>query len=120
MNFYKYDRVNDIPGDRLSYESILVRPKNETDKIILDVSAHHILFPAEGICVGIEIINPGAKDPKNLMYVTSPSLIETHDKKALTWSRFRGKKWNKNDRKSVFKNRLYSNILLQLKVQYRK
>jgi len=120
VNFYKHDKVNNVPGKRLSYESILIKPENKTNKITINVSGYHVLFPADGVCVGIEVINPDAKDPENQMYATSPNLIETHDKKALTWTRFRGKKWYKNNRKSVFKNNLYSNILLQLNVQYRK
>ena len=120
VNFYEYDKVSEEPGKRLSYESILIKPENKTDKISINVSEYHILFPIDGVCVGIEVINPEVKDPKNSMYATSPNLIETHDKIANTWTRFRGKKWNKNNRKSVFKNKLYSNILLHLSVQYRR
>lgn len=120
VNFYKYDKVNEAPGNRLTYESILIKPENRTDKITINLSEYHVLFPVEGVCVGIEIINPNLKDPENPMYATSPNLMETHDKEALSWTRFRGKKWNKNNRKSMFKKKFYTNPLIQLEVQHRK
>ena len=120
MNFYACDNSKLSPGKRLSYEAILIKPENKTQKITIDVSEYHVLFPFEGIFIGVETINPSVKKPKNPMYVTSPNLLETHDKKALSWTRFSGKKWFKSNRKSVFKKNYYTNPLIQLEVQYRK
>ncbi len=90
-------------------------------KIIIDLTYHNVLFPEEGICVGIETIKPSNVIlPKNPMYITAPSLVWVHGEKPNTWSSFMGKKWSKSNRKSVFHKKKYTNPLIQMKVQFRK
>ncbi len=121
IKFYKYNTEKRQPGMLLSYKDIFIKPKNKTQNISIDLSEHYVLFPLEGVCVGIETVKPSSvKLPKNPMYTTAPSLVWTHNSKSNTWSSYRGKKWVKNSRKSAFKKKFYRNPLIQLKVQYRK
>jgi len=121
VKFYSYDVEKQQPGKLLSYKDIFVEPENNTQKIILDLTTHNVLFPEKGICVGIETIKPSKIIlPKSSMYTTAPSLVWVHGETSNTWSSFMGKKWSKNNRKSVHKKKYYTNPLIQLKVQYRK
>jgi len=120
IKFYNYDSLNDEPRELLSYENIIIKPKNKTQKIIVDLEGYNILFPLNGICVGIEAVNPKSIKSTKSMYTIAPILLKTHDKKALSWSSFRGKKWNKNNRISVFKRKMFVNPLINLEVKFKK
>lgn len=117
LKFYSYDIKGDKPGELLSFKNILLKPNKDNHKIKVNVEDSNILFPVEGVVVVIEIINAGIP-PKNSLYKTTPSLVWTHSKQQKTWTSYRGKKWRKNNRKSVFKNKLYSNLLVNAKVYY--
>ena len=121
IKFYNYDTEKQQPGKLLSYKDVFVQPENKTQKVIIDLTTHNILFPKKGICVGIETIKPSnIMLPKNPMYTTAPYLVWVHGKESNTWSSFMGKKWSKNSRKSPFHKRYYSKPLIHLKVQFRK
>lgn len=117
LKFYSYDIKGDKPGELLSLDNILLKPNKDSHKIKVNVEDSNILFPVEGVVVAVEIINAGTP-PKNRLYKSVPSLIFTHDKEQKTWTSYRGKQWRKNNHKSVFKNKLYSNLLVNAKVYY--
>lgn len=119
LKFYEFKYGK--PGKLLSYDDILVKPKFNTKQNKIDLRKSQILFPVEGLCVGLETIKPqGVIRPENPMYITNPSLVWVHSKDSNVWTNYRGKKWNKNKRKSVFNKKFYTEPLFQLKVQYRK
>lgn len=121
VKFYALDPEKDKPGQLLSYKDILYKPGNNTQNVKIELGEDYIMFPINGICVGIETIKPSrVVTPGNSMYTTAPTLVWVHSKTPNTWNSYRGKKWTKNKRKSVFKNKLYKNPLIQLEVQYRK
>lgn len=127
VKFYEYDDELKRPGKLLSFEPILVNPKgNINQKIILDLSDKHILFPEKGLCVGIETVNPRPKQKINKIHTTYPNLVWTLDDERLTWMSFMNKPWWEKNRKTPSnrpfskKKMLYTNPLIQLEVQYRK
>jgi len=121
VKFYSYNTDKKQPGKLLSSKDVFVQPENKTKKIIIDLTHYNVLFPEEGICVGIETIKPSNIIlPKNPMYTTAPSLVWVHGEKLNTWSSFMGKKWSKSNRKSVFNKKYYTNPLIHLKVQFKK
>ncbi|WP_290701696.1 carboxypeptidase-like regulatory domain-containing protein [Lacinutrix sp.] len=108
------------PGKLLCYENIIVKPLNKTYKIIIDLKEFNIKFPKNGIIVGLETINPEPKAPSNSMYVVAPTLVKSHTNKPFSWSRYRGKQWYLNKRKSPFKKKYYTSLFIGLKVKYKK
>lgn len=127
VKFYEYDHKLKQPGELLSYVPILIKPKeNKNQKIELDLSNKHILFPKEGLCIGIETVNPKPKRKINKIHTTYPNLVWTLDDERLTWMSFMSKPWWEKSRKTPSKRpfskkkMLYSNPLIQLEVQYRK
>ena len=121
IKFYEFDAMRKQPGKLLLHKDILFQPENKTKKISIDVSTYNILYPVNGICIGIETIKPSyITTPKNPMYTTTPSLVWVHGKKLISWTSFMGRKWSKQVRKSVFNKKFYTNPLIHLKVKYRK
>jgi len=125
IKFYEYDVRNKQPGKLLSYEQIVLKPENKTQKINIDLKEYYIKYPREGICVGIETFSPVKNRGSKKMYLTSPCLRFTYDEEPLTWSSYRGKPWTKN--KSMLGSKVfgrkkdnYYNPLIQMKVQFRK
>ncbi|WP_121667197.1 carboxypeptidase-like regulatory domain-containing protein [Mesonia aquimarina] len=120
IKFYRYDEINKKPGAVLSEKSILLKPENKNQRTKIDLAEYNILFPKSGICVGIETINPNEQLPENNMYVTTPNLLWTHDKKSLSWTSFRGGEKHKIVRTSEFKKGFYQNPFVKIKVVFAK
>lgn len=121
VKFYEFNITEKQPGKLLSYKDILIKPENKTQKITINLEEDYILYPINGICIGIETIKPSdVAVPENTMYTTAPSLVWVHNKSPNTWGSYRDKKWSKNKRKSVFKKKFYTNPLIQLDVQFRR
>lgn len=120
VKFYKFDIKKRKPGGLLNFKPILIKPKNKRSTVKLDVEDLNILYPEEGICVGVETVKPAHLNPKESVFSTYPYQVHVHTREALTWSSYRGKPWKKRRRKSYFKRNYYTNLLVQLKVKYRK
>lgn len=109
-----------VPGKLLCSENIIVKPENKTYKVVIDVTSFNVKFPKDGIIVGLETINPESISPRNSLYVTAPTLVKSHTNTPLSWSRYRGKNWYLNERKSPFKKKYYTSLFIGLKVKYKK
>ncbi|ATA75052.1 hypothetical protein CGC52_06240 [Capnocytophaga sp. H2931] len=107
LNFYNVDDRG-FPKETLSKELFLIKPGVKQQKIRVDLSNYGLPFPEKGIFVGVEVINPTEKQPKGSLYVTKPSLVHTHTDKNIVITRFRGKEWYKNSKKSTFKKEYYA------------
>ena len=120
VKFYAFDVEKRKPGKLLVAEPILIQPKNKRHTIKIDVEELNILYPVEGICIGVETIKPEHVKPTESMFATYPYQVYAHSKEALTWGSFRGKPWKKKRRRSYFKPNMFTNPLVKLKVKYRK
>lgn len=107
---------NGFPGELLSYDDIIVVPKNKNYKISVSVEDYNIEFPKDGVFVALEVHNINQIENKKTLYVVKPYLVFTHDKKPMTYSNFRDQKWSFNNRTSVFKKGFYRNLLIEIKV----
>ncbi len=56
LRIFKHDKNNDIPGEDLVSESIIIKVKKGQRKNIIDVSKYMIKVPKEGIVIGVENI----------------------------------------------------------------
>lgn len=117
ISFYRKN-TNNFPGELLSYENIIIHPENNNKTIKINLSEKKIFLPMEGLFVGIETINPSDNSPNNSMYLTYPNLLYTHSEEKITFKRYRGKKWYKELRKSVFKKDHFKVPYLSLKIKY--
>ena len=126
IKFYRYNKGVNLPEELLSYEEIIIKPKNETKKFEIDLNKYNIMFPVEGICVGLESIKPEfVKKPNTIMYTTAPRVSCTNAKTPLMWTSFMNKKFilkkNRYARKVFGSTKhFYVNLLVQMSVQYRK
>ena len=94
IKFYQYDEVLKCPGNELYFENIMLNPKNKTYDLKVDVKSLEIPFPANGICIAVEIINSNYNIEPKSMDKIAPKINFTHsDKDVLTWSRYRNKNW---------------------------
>lgn len=119
ISFYKKDE-NNFPGELLSYENIIIRPENKNKTIKINLKNKNLFLPKDGFFIGVETINPNDTSPKNSMYLTYPNLLYTHSEEKITFKRYRGKKWNKDYMKSVFKKDYFKVPYINLKVKYMK
>lgn len=64
-----------------------------------------MLFPRNGICVGVEVINTRYEGKLKSMAVIAPRILFTHtERKLVTWSRYRNKEWKVDTTKSQVRN----------------
>ena len=102
------------------YESIIIKPEKDTKNYKIDLEDKAIPFGIKGIFVGIETIKPDHIEITNSMYLTTPSILHTHGKKQLKFTRFRSNNWSKHSRKSVFKKKYYAIPFIKIKVVFEK
>lgn len=120
IKFYRYDEEKRIPGELLNVKPILIKPENKKATVKLEVEGLNILFPKQGICVGIETVKPADVVTGKTMASTYPYQVYTHSKEPLSWGSYRGKPWKKKRRLSYFKKNMYSIPLVKLNVKYKK
>lgn len=116
ISFYKKGK-DEYPNEYILNETFLLKPEKQK-KIKLHFSDVFIPFPKQGIFVGIEVVNPSTEMPKSSLYITSPSLIHTHVDKSVSFSRFRGKKWNQVSKRAHLKTNSYTSPKLKIQVSY--
>ena len=100
VKFYEYDKENNVPGKELSDKNIFVQPKNKKYRLWIDVENKDIVFPKEGICVSVQLINPSGKVDKNTKFGPAFRYTESNDKKFIVWSNFYNRGWKLNSIKS--------------------
>ena len=114
--------INDLgfPGQLLYYESIIIKPEIDKKNYKFDLEDKAIPFTEKGIFVSLETVKPDNVKLKSSMYLTTPSLLHTHTKKALKYTRFGSNDWSLKSRKSVFKKKLFAVPFLKLNIVYEK
>ena len=92
IKFYRFDKENNKPGEELLKTNLIVKPKNRIYKLNIDVQSYNIPFPIDGICIGIELIDPKNESKKHDKI--GPSVRYTNSSnKVLTWNNYRNKGW---------------------------
>ena len=64
IKFYDFDFKNNIPGKELYDKNIIVKAKNKFYTLWIDVEDLGIMMPKEGICVGVEFMDPANETKK--------------------------------------------------------
>jgi len=118
VKFYELDSITKAPGKLLSYDDIIIKPENKTQKVKVDLEDNFILFPKNGVFVGLEVIKPSSVTVNSSMYDVAPAITKSHTETPLSWYRYRGKNWFLNDRKSPFKKKFYTSNYVSIDVKY--
>lgn len=93
IKFYSFDKINQKPGYELYTKNLIVKPKNRNYTLNINVKDMDIYLPKEGMCIGVEFIDPNNESKK--YDVIGPMYRFTYStEENLTWSKYRGKKWN--------------------------
>lgn len=127
VKFYNFDQKNNEPKDLLSFRDILLKPKNNTKQLKVDLSEYHIAFPENGIFVVLETVNPKPNEKDDSKYLTYPRLIYSKDKVNNTWTSYRNQDWFQSSDKHMHtqaiagrKKKYYINPAIEIKVKYEK
>ncbi|WP_179319678.1 carboxypeptidase-like regulatory domain-containing protein [Winogradskyella helgolandensis] len=119
LAFYNVDDVG-FPGELIYHENIIIKPEKHTKNFKIDLEDKTIPFGKKGIFVGIETIKPEHVEITNSMYLTTPSVLNTHAEKQLKFTRFHSNNWSKHTRKSVLKKKYYAIPFIKTKVVFEK
>lgn len=120
IKFYEYDSINKKPGEEIYFENLIIEPQNKTYKLKIDVDSLKIKLPANGVCIGVEILNTKYKENIKTMSIIAPSINFTHTQmEVLTWNRYRSKKWIVGTHKSQVKDS-FVNAMINIEVQIEK
>lgn len=113
IKFYTYDPIEHRPGVEIHKRNLIIDPKNKKQKFNINLLEKNIVFPKNGICIGVEWINDKGIEPK-LSYRLGPSLAYTRSSmKEKTWGNYRGKGWYLR----TFKDGIHvNNALIQVEV----
>jgi len=106
VSIYEYDFHLKKPGKLLSRSDIIVHPNNKSYKFTIDLDSLKIIFPKDGVCIGVELINTKYKNPKTTFAFIGPALGFTKhkaDNEPISWIRYRNEGWE-------FKNVLTKSI----------
>lgn len=96
ISFYEYDSRSKKPGAVIYDKEIIVYPKNTSGKFSIDLDSLSVPFPANGICVGVELINTKYNEPKSTFAFIGPTLgFYEYKENGLpkSWIRYRNGGW---------------------------
>jgi hypothetical protein len=110
IKFYCFDKENNRPGEALLKTNLIVKPRNRIYKLNIDVQDYNIPFPKDGICIGIELMDP--KNESKKYDKIGPSFrLTASSSKMLTWSNYRNRGWKNG---SADRNKLSSKHINQM------
>ena len=93
VKFYQFDSIANAPGKLMYNENIYVQPKNKKYRLWVNVEGFGILFPKNGICVGIEMVNTHGKVKKYAYFGPMYRYTFTEEKTLQTWSNYHNSGW---------------------------
>lgn len=96
IKFYKYDSVNNKPGNEIYDKNLIIEPNNKTFELKINLDSLKIPFPENGFCLGIETINTKYIKPKRAGAYTAPRIKFTevsNQKNFKSWIRYREEGW---------------------------
>lgn len=103
IKFYSFDKINQKPGYELYTKNLIVKPKNRNYTLNINVKDMDIYLPKEGMCIGVEFIDPNNESKK--YDVIGPMYRFTYStEENLTWSKYRGKDWRTGIVKFDYRN----------------
>lgn len=93
IKVYELDTINNQPGEPLYSKNIYITPKNKTYRLWVDVEDLGVFFPENGVCIGVEMINPFGKDKASLYF--GPMFRYTLNDQRIykTWSNYHYSGW---------------------------
>lgn len=106
ISFYAYDSATKQPGAEIYDKAIIAYPENKTYRFSVNLDSLKIPFPANGVCIGVEIINTRYKNPKTTFAYIGPFLgfyKYQLNNNPQSWVRYRNEGWK-------FKNVVHTNI----------
>lgn len=121
LKFYEYDSINDKPGKEISKESIKVTPRNGKYRLKISTIENKIMFPKNGICVGVEMMYEQKEVDKYKKFGPAFRYTLSESRKSITWSNYHNRGWKKSDFKVPnlkTKNLEYSNPMIGIEVLY--
>ncbi|MFC5194566.1 carboxypeptidase-like regulatory domain-containing protein [Bizionia hallyeonensis] len=92
IKFYRYDVINKKPGTELYSKNVVVKPKNRNYTLKINVEDFNIFLPEEGMCIGVEFIDPNNQS-KKYDRIGPMYRFKFSNEEELTWSKYRGKYW---------------------------
>ncbi|SDH07081.1 carboxypeptidase-like regulatory domain-containing protein [Winogradskyella thalassocola] len=93
VKFYQFDSIANAPGKLMYNENIYVQPKNKKYRLWVNVEDFGILFPKNGMCVGVEMVNTYGKVKKYAYFGPMYRYTFTEDKTLQTWSNYHNSGW---------------------------
>jgi hypothetical protein len=114
IKIYAYDKATNKPTDPLLAADLIISPKNKTYQYVIDLADKKIPFLADGVCVGIELVDENNSSKKGDKI--GPGFRFTYgESKQLTWYNYRNSGWAKNNIKNRSSNSM-SNLLVSMTV----
>lgn len=92
IKLYSYDKINNMPGENLLKEDLIISPENKTYQFDIDLKDKKIPFLIEGVCVGIELIDENNTSKKSDKIGPGLRLTYGLDKEQ-TWNNYRNRGW---------------------------
>lgn len=96
FKLYRFDNHNNKPGEEIYKKAIIIEPVNKTYKLAINVDSLNIPFPANGLCVGVEIINTKYTNPKKVFAIIAPTINFTENRTfqpVMGWIRYKNEDW---------------------------
>ena len=92
IKIYKYDKINNIPGEELLIENLIIVAKNKKYVLDVDVRDYKIPFLKDGICIGVEWLDPN--NETNKFDKIGPTLRYTYiDDNSISWTNYHNRGW---------------------------
>jgi hypothetical protein len=111
VKIYEFDKEKNTPGKLISKENIYIKPRNAKYTLWVDLVKYNIMVPKEGVCVGLEMINPYGKVRKYDYFGPMYRYTLSKDNKAKTWSNYRDTGWKNGSTKHSRYKRSKAGIL---------
>ena len=93
IKFYEFNKEMNQPGKELYHENVLVELKNSKYTQWVNVETMNIMMPKDGICIGVEMINPYKNTKKYTCFGPMFRYTLGDDNLVRTWSNYRNNGW---------------------------
>lgn len=107
IKFYQYDLKKNEPGKELYHKNIYVEPKNRKYRLWIDVEQYNIVYPENGACVCVEMVNKIGEVKKYAYFGPMFRYTLSSDRNIKTWSNYHNTGWkgvsNKHKRYKNYK-----------------
>jgi len=120
LKFYKFDSTHNKPGKLLYNKNLFVKPKNKKYRLWIDIEELEIIFPKNGICIGVEFVNTHGEVHRYTKFGPMFRYTFSKNDNYFTWSNYHNSGWSEASIKHNKRKKGKSNPMIGIEALFPK